>query len=152
MRPNSAAFYAQTARGAAFACDTHIPAPHARTIASHPTNVHRGMRNASRSTAYIQEALQATNICTRERLQEPTIHRHARQGSTSSYQLINCVLGTIRRKSIWNPLMSAAEPSTSVIEGYRRLSMDVASLRKPPNTLTHTTNIVTSLTCAIPDP
>ena len=75
MRPNSAAFGAQTARGAAFARDTHISAPHARTIASHPTNVRKGMRSASRSTAHNQEAQQATNTCTRERLQEPTIHR-----------------------------------------------------------------------------
>ena len=75
MRPNNAAFGAQTARGAAFAWDTHISAPHARTIASHPTNVCRGMRSASRSTAHNQEARQATNTCTRERLQEPTIHR-----------------------------------------------------------------------------
>ena len=75
MRPNSAAFGAQTARGAAFAWDTHISAPHARTIASHPTNVRKGMRSASTSTAHNPEAQQATNTCTRERLQEPTIHR-----------------------------------------------------------------------------
>ena len=75
MRPNSAAFGAQTAHGAAFAWDTHISAPHARTIASHPTNVRKGMRSASTSTAHNQEAQQATNTCTRERLQEPTIHR-----------------------------------------------------------------------------
>ena len=76
MRPNSAAFGAQTARGAAFARDTHISAPHAQTIASHPTNVREGMRSASRSTAHNQEAQQATNTCTRERLHEEImIHR-----------------------------------------------------------------------------
>jgi hypothetical protein len=54
--------------------DTHISAPHARTIASHPTNVRRGMRSASRITAHNQEAQQATNTCTRERLQERRAH------------------------------------------------------------------------------
>ena len=33
------------------------------------------MCNASRSTAHILEALQATNICSHQRLQEPTVHR-----------------------------------------------------------------------------
>ena len=78
MRPNSAAFGAQTARGAAFARDTHIRhicSSRANEIASHPTNVRKGMRSVSRSTAHNQEARQATNTCTRERLQEPTIHR-----------------------------------------------------------------------------
>ena len=51
-------------RGAAFAWDTHIKAPHARTIASHPTNVRRGMRSASRRTAHNQEAQQREQATT----------------------------------------------------------------------------------------
>ena len=46
-----------------------------RTIASHPTNVRRGMRSTRRGTAHNQEAQQATNTCTRESLPEPMIHR-----------------------------------------------------------------------------
>ena len=75
MGSHSAGFSVQTARGAAFRRDTHILDPHARCAASIPTSARRGMHNASSSMTHDQEALQGTNICSHQRLQEPVIHR-----------------------------------------------------------------------------
>jgi hypothetical protein len=94
MRPNRPAFDAQTARGAAFGCDTHISAPRARTIASSPTNVRRGMRSASRSTGHSthpgstagHDHMHASEA---PRAHEPTTHRREpRRGRISTGNLV----------------------------------------------------------------
>ena len=91
MGSHSADFSAQTARGAAFRCDTHISAPHARCAASSPTSARRGIHNASISTTHDQEALQGTNICSHQRFQEPVIHRAvSRCGLISTRYLATC--------------------------------------------------------------
>ena len=74
MRPNSAAYSAQTARGTAFHGDTRISAPHAQIAASSPSQPRRGMHMANKGTPFSQEALQGSNMLSPQRLQEAAIH------------------------------------------------------------------------------
>ena len=92
MRPNSAAFSAQTARGTAFAGDTSISAPHARSATSCPTKPCRGMHSASKITPHSQEALQGSNMLSPQRLQEPVIHSERRCRHISTGYLVTVEL------------------------------------------------------------